>query len=254
MQTMPDYSQAWLTYYSGRQKEIIDSWRRVDTRIGEAGPELEALVVTAEKHLQKLFVRVAERDHQNTQVRSDLGRLASNQAILEQKFAYFMNELSKFTATLHRPSVLYGSVKELESLQDSAVRQYKTRGTGAKHLNTDYRDLVRFRLVCDSMHALLITCTQFWEFFFDNVISCKNYYFAPVANSKVRPYRGIHYLIIDRTGFPSEIQIISAVREAVGVLDHKLLYKSDTHGVPDDYVEYVTKSSMCSNLLDFETP
>jgi hypothetical protein len=249
----PEYEKNWHSLFVSRESMIGEQWQKIDARVFESDEAIDLYMDRCEKALQRFFVRLAECQYKQTRIRSDLAMLSSDRTVLENKLDYFQAELSRFSSALHGlPGVCYGGVKEITAIQKSMIRRYKSDDNYGKFLNTDYRDLVRFRFVYPNRLNILRVAHQFWEHFFDEIVYCKNYYLNPIATSKIRPYRGIHFLIIDKTGFPAEIQIVTAVREAVGILDHKLIYKADIHGVPKDYLTYIKTASMYANILDFE--
>ncbi|MBP2160358.1 MULTISPECIES: hypothetical protein [Asticcacaulis] len=242
----------WSDLYIARSEGIFQKWDDIDTAclLFDKGVELEAL--HAQKRLQRVLVRVAEKEPKSTKIRSDLSMLASDRPFLQGRFHDFEYRLGNFTASLHetvRP-IFYGNVKEIPSLQKSIIDNRKPMPTAAHRINTDYRDLVRFRFVASDISSLIRLCWELWDNFFDEIVLCKNYYLNPISIPSVRPYNGIHFIIVDADGFPAEVQIITAVREAIGILDHRIVYKADPRQVPHDFVNYISLGSMAAIIVD----
>jgi hypothetical protein len=250
------YADYWSMNYQRRADAIYDTWNSLEKiATTTSREEFEKQFHIANSALQKFFVRVAERELQESRITESIPRIALDASILQHKFEEGMQSLERFIRSCHSKNlILYGGIKRAAAVEFSVLNTYKKRLAGHIATKTDFRDLVRFRIVCPGKISLMGTAIEFWETFFHQIIHCRNYYFTPVGSSNGRPYRGVHFLLCDDGGFPIEVQLNTQFREAACILDHAPIYKNRTD-LPDPQMYMLIEGISCAaNIMDSRQP
>jgi hypothetical protein len=240
------YLEDWNSIYRDRAEAISGAWGELDGALSEFGDELPSLGAKATRKLQGYFARVAEKRIQLSAIRTDMSLIAKNEGLLVDKFNAGYALLNNALKTFHRQDViLYGNIKDQARIATGDTPKMP----GVDILNVDYRDVVRYRIVSHQAIGVAITAINIWEEFFEMIIMCKNHYFNPVSGGVFRPYRGIHFVLVDESKFPFELQLVTRHREAVGVLDHGM-YKGIGGQIDEEVASYIREISVACNVLE----
>ena len=243
------YLNAWRKLYNHRSAEIFQLWLELDEARHFERYDLEKESISSSANLQRYFSRVAERRLRRSQLRSDLSMLAAKKDLLQSKYNGGRTKIQSVLNSIHRKEVaFYGNVKNSNSI--FSLRHLANGVKKKDLLNIDYRDLVRYRIVCTNCSDIVYISIAFWENLFEKIAMCKNYYFSPLSKGVQRPYRGVHFLFVDGTGFPFELQIVSRYREAVGLLDHSIIYKPEKKIEMTQHISYLEAVSLYCNIIE----
>jgi ppGpp synthetase/RelA/SpoT-type nucleotidyltranferase len=115
----------------------------------------------------------------------------------------------------------------------------------------DLWDLVRFRIVAVNIHGVWCLGVAMRELFGERVVRARNFYTRPKGPDD--PYRAVHFEIdLGTQGEPAyvEVQILTLNRDAVGLIDHGVIYKHAVacHEALDE--EWLRSLSYAANIVD----
>jgi hypothetical protein len=83
------------------------------------------------------------------------------------------------------------------------------------------------------------------------VVRRRNYYLRPHEGSG-DPYRAVHFELQDEENWLVEVQVMTALREAVGLIDHSLVHKRSTAFLEARHERWLKDLSYAANILDAE--
>ena len=135
---------------------------------------------------------------------------------------------------------LYGGLKSREAIQ----RSIRACRSGVP----DLWDAVRFRIVAPDLGGLLVICRSLLEKF--DVDRVRNYYTRP-RQGVDDPYRAIHFEIRSAQVLFVEVQVMTALRDAVGVIDHALVHKRAAPFLNVEHRRWLLELSYAANVLDW---
>jgi hypothetical protein len=148
----------------------------------------------------------------------------------------------------HQDSVaLYGNIKSRPVVE----RKIRDFSSGCAAL--DLWDLVRFRLVVTSIDSVERVSQLLWSSFGADLLRCRNYYVRP-GEGWGDPYRAIHFELKVGTRSPAEcveIQVLTARRDAVGLIDHGIHSKSSRYR-DGKHECWLRSLSWTANIMDAE--
>ncbi len=136
----------------------------------------------------------------------------------------------------------YGGIKAERSIA-AKIALYHKGGP------LDLDDLVRFRFVLEGLNDMSVLCRCFAENF--DIRRCRNYYGQPRLGAD-DPYRAIHFGIFTLEGILIEVQVQTALREAVGLADHSLVLKKSVDYISRQHCEWLRNISFVANVVDCE--
>ena len=140
---------------------------------------------------------------------------------------------------------LYGGTKPLESL-NRKIHEYSEGMT-----SLDLWDSVRFRIVAGSLKDLAALAQGFDTGFASDIIRRRNYYVTP-RSGDLDPYRAIHFELAAEGNDYVEVQLLTAVRDAVGHLDHGIRLEKGLDFVCEEHQVWMTQFLLAANILDAE--
>lgn len=150
---------------------------------------------------------------------------------------------------LHRCSVpgigFYGGLKAREAIVEK-IAPFESNGA-----ELDLWDVVRFRIVTPNLQGLFTVCSQLLAEFDAEVVRCRNYYLHPREGND-DPYRAVHFELRDEEDGFVEIQVMTALREAVGIVDHSLVRKRSTAFIDVQHKRWLMDLSHAANMIDAE--
>ena len=236
----------WNGLAAADQERYRELWAQIDSVATDDDAELEKEHVRAFDLTKRWFIRVQNEELYHYTTRDDWWKVAGDRHIQELLFERSkarLAEFIRFSATSRTPR-WYGGVKPDESLNSKFVRHKE--GDALQRRLPDLWDLIRFRIVPEDLEDVLVTCIQFWEVFFDDIVRCHNYYYRPRNDS----YRAVHFELCDREGNLTEVQVLTARRDAVSVLDHWHVFKRSGNFLDDGHRAWLLNMSRASNVLD----
>lgn len=139
----------------------------------------------------------------------------------------------------------YGGLKPAPSLNEK-LNAYMHRGA-----RPDLWDNIRFRIVVKNLYELAHVANSFKEQFNSSLIRCRNYYEHSRCEQN-DPYRGIHFELESGSYEFVEIQMLTSMREAVGLLDHSLKHKRTLQFQSSGHRQWLRDFSAAANILDTE--
>lgn len=136
----------------------------------------------------------------------------------------------------------YGGIKQEQSIE-SKIHAYRV----GDPLELD--DVIRFRFVLGSLEEML----TFYRFFAGicDVERCRNYYLRP-RRGPANPYRALHLRIAGFESGPVEVQILTVLRDAVGIVDHLLALKRSVNDISMQHSQWLSVISLVANIVDCE--
>ena len=132
---------------------------------------------------------------------------------------------------------------------DEKLGEVKT-GWAARRSLRDTWDAVRCRLVAPDLATLRQISIEIWQYYLDSIIKCSNYYSYPQDGSKMGAYRAIHFLIEIEDRRWIEAQVLTAARDAVGVLDYAFTFKRKLQVINREHEEWLRGLSLNVNIFD----
>jgi hypothetical protein len=144
-----------------------------------------------------------------------------------------------------RPVALYGGIKPREG------RLGKIAAFEAGEAELDLWDVVRFRIVTEGIRQLAAVCERFVSVSAGDVGRCRNYYLRP-RHGESDPYRAVHFELRDSEGWWTEVQVVTAMRDAVGWVDHALVCKKGVAFANRAHAEWLYDLSLAGNVWDAE--
>jgi ppGpp synthetase/RelA/SpoT-type nucleotidyltranferase len=154
--------------------------------------------------------------------------------------------LVKFLQERSLPIVgFYGGVKAEEAILKK-IAPFESSGA-----ELDLWDVVRFRIVTPDLHGLFAVCAQLLGELDPEVVRRRNYYLRP-REGDGDPYRAVHFELRDEEGWFVEVQVMTALREAVGIIDHSLVRKRSTLFIDAQHEQWLKDLSHTANMIDAE--
>jgi hypothetical protein len=155
----------------------------------------------------------------------------------------FAQELRLSSRVCAVPARLYGGIKS----QDSIARRIRSFEEGKEPL--DLWDLVRFRIVTPDLDALEKAAQDIQRYFGSKITRCRNYYTRP-RKGPADPYRAVHFEVDLGGGWFGEIQLLTARREAVGLVDYAYLHRCTLAPLSKGHADWLRDLSYAANICD----
>jgi hypothetical protein len=111
----------------------------------------------------------------------------------------------------------------------------------------DLWDVVRFRIVTPDLRGLFAVCSQLLGEFDPEVVRCRNYYLRPRDDDE---YRAVHFELRDEEGWFVEVQVMTALREAVGMVDHSLVRRRSMPFIDGRHEQWLKDLSRAANMIE----
>jgi hypothetical protein len=154
--------------------------------------------------------------------------------------------LVKFLQRCSVPGIgFYGGLKTQEAIVEK-IASFKSNGA-----ELDLWDVVRFRIVTPDLHGLFTVCSQLLGEFDSEVVRRRNYYLRPRERFD-DPYRAVHFELREEADRFVEIQVMTSLREAVGMVDHSLVRKRSTAFIDAQHKRWLMDLSHAANMMDAE--
>jgi hypothetical protein len=141
------------------------------------------------------------------------------------------------------PCTLYGGIKSPAGIW----RRIQQWSRGA---DFDLWDGVRFRVVVAGIREMTAIAWLLFHEFRNRIVRCRNYYARP-RHGPMDPYRAVHLELQSDDEDFLEIQLVSARREAVGLIDHSVVLKRRVPLVSSLHEAWLRRLSWTANLLDW---
>lgn len=246
------FRKFWRHRTPREQSRYRDTWQICDLLSNLPTEELLARQEVAHVETRRWFSLVQEIGFSYSRLPKDWTLVVENRSRQYRLYRYNRDNLQRFIQSLELKdsALLYGGVKPLESIRQKAF--IHKGGTAVQRNVLDIWDLVRFRICTYSMLDLLRVGVAIWDRYFASVLRCRNYYFYPRGGNTQDAYRAIHFELLDERGGMFEIQIMSAFREAVSLLDHAPRFKRVVDFLDSAHELWLTRMGMAANIAEFE--
>ncbi len=189
------------------------------------------------------FHEVQEVEIEPTTHHSVLIEAAQNRKFVKFVYERINAALTSLRACAPVPVIrFYGGMKDPRSVQ-AKVDAFRQGGT------LDLDDVVRFRFVLANLTDMLVFCRVFAASF--DLARCRDYYSRPRHGAE-DPYRGLHFLIRGWDGFNVEVQLLTALRESIGAIDHSLVLKKQVAYLSRRHRQWLASLSLIANIVDYE--
>jgi ppGpp synthetase/RelA/SpoT-type nucleotidyltranferase len=193
---------------------------------------------------RKLTASITERDFPEQPPAKDWIRYSSNSQATLITYKLAQRCLAALLANNHMPRArLYGGCKNRQAI----LR--KICAFRMNHANLDLWDVVRFRIVTADLHSMVEVCQHLLRKFKKTVVRCRNYYSRP-RNGADDPYRAIHFELQTDDGWFVEIQVMTAMRESIGIIDHFLVHEKAAPYISDMHERWLLELSQAANSVD----
>jgi hypothetical protein len=206
--------------------------------------------VRASRELARYMVRIQETAFDYSRIPRDwldFVRSDSEKAHVYEQVSHLLKRFVE-NEQLRSSLKLYGGVKPEASLVRRMMSP-KTDDQFRKQL-LDTWDIVRFRIVAIDVLTARHVAMRIWEYFFDEVVRCRNYYFRPKDDDHQDPYRGIHFELELMPGRIVEVQVLTKIRELVSLFDHAPIFKKSVQLPSPDHQAWLFLFSRKANLLE----
>ncbi len=213
------------------------------------GDSLDGLHLDARNMTSSQFVEIQEKPFEYLRIRKDWYQVVTSD--IEKKKVHSAGEayLQAFlNSNKHIQAHFYGGIKSEQSILRKVSQQ--SSGTAVQQNVLDLWDVIRFKVVVDTLSSLLFLTKQFWKENIAGIVRCRNYYFSPRQNSSIDSYRAIHFELVDDKGNIIEIQFVTERREVISTLDHPFTFKKLLKFTSDEHKQWLLNISKMANILD----
>lgn len=209
--------------------------------------------VQVSRELARYMVRIQEMAFDYSRIPRDWLDFVRSDSEKTHVFEHAEGRLQRFVDSEKlRSSVrLYGGVKP----EASIVRRMVSPKTGDQFRKQllDTWDIVRFRIVAADVLTARHVAMRIWEYFFDEVVRCRNYYYRPKDDDHQDPYRGLHFELELVERRIVEVQVLTKIRELVSLFDHAPIFKKSLQLPSADHQAWLFFFSRKANLLDAQS-
>ncbi len=247
-----NFKKFWINFEDKDKFEFIRICNLFDDRINKEPDDLMSIQEEIHLNLRTQCSIIQEREITYTMMPKNWDFILEDKKRLEKCYKTnlrnlkFIIESNNFTEHLK----IYGGIKPSDSIK-SKIFMVKESDNIARKTLIDIWDIVRYRICCNNLNHLLEISFHIWDYYFDKIIKCKNYYFTPRGDSAIDTYRAIHFQILDNNNSMFELQIMTVYREAVSLIDHSIKFKKSLQA-SDQMKDHINKYSIISNLLEFD--
>jgi ppGpp synthetase/RelA/SpoT-type nucleotidyltranferase len=227
-----------------RRLRLLDWAEGRRLTLAQSGKASQPAHVTAWMATQPIAASISERDFvcQPPAARWIAWSLNAERAL--RSYQRVSERLEKFLSGRRLPVVgVYGGVKGEQAILKK-IASYKANGA-----DLDLWDVARFRIVTPDLQALFSVGSHLLDEFEAAVVRRRNYYLRPREGPN-DPYRAVHFELQDEEGWFVEVQIMTALRDAVGMVDHSLVRKRSTAFIDAQHEQWLKDLSHAANLLD----
>jgi ppGpp synthetase/RelA/SpoT-type nucleotidyltranferase len=165
---------------------------------------------------------------------------------MQQTYRRARLEFERFLRAGNVPGVrLSGGVKDRAAvLRKIAAREIQE---GA----LDLWDNVRLRMIAPDLHGVVLLSSGLLRKFGGRVVRVRNYYVRP-RQGRNDPYRAVHFEVRGDDGQFVEMQVMTALREALGVIDHILVHRRAVPFLNHRHEQWLMELSQTANIIDAE--
>jgi hypothetical protein len=246
----PSFKIYWEGLSKNNQEAFVNTYRQIESQIQERRGKLDTLHYSVFETTKRWFVRVQEKEFLYSKIPKEWQIVVRDLRAKEEIFYRNIESLKQFVdqASPKVEAYLYGNIKPDSSLDRKLLLH---RDGNAVQTNLlDIWDLVRYRIVVKDMDALLVIGIHFWEYYFDDIIRCRNYYYRPKNGNPSDPYRAIHFQLRDKYRGMVEVQVITRRREVGSFFDHALIFKNYLSFLNYEHEEWLKDFLKKINVLD----
>jgi hypothetical protein len=249
IETLVRQDANFASYWSSLTGEALASLREMWSAVEAediTGSQYESAIDTT----KRWFVRIQEKEFQYSKIPNDWMHLVRSEDAKRQLYERSMARLSEFALLSGIEGFrVYGGIKPEASLDRKIL---ESRQGNAVQVNLlDLWDVVRFRIVAKDLDSLLELGVKFWEWHFDDILRCRNYYYRPRLGHSDDAYRAVHFELADNEEWMVEVQLMTHCREAVGRLDHAFLFKKTLSFIDEQHRKWLTDLSKKANVYEF---
>jgi Region found in RelA / SpoT proteins len=232
-----------------------DAWRRclrllckAEVRrltLADSGKELQAPPVTAGLAMRQIVEDLSEQGFPDPPAAAGWIASSLNAEGALRSYRRVSARLAKFLYRCSLPALgFYGGVKAEQAILKK-IAPFKSNG-----VELDLWDVVRFRIVTPDLHGLFAVCSQLLGEFDPEVVRCRNYYLRPRDDDE---YRAVHFELRDEEDGFVEVQVMTALREAVGMVDHSLVRQRAMPFIDGQHQQWLKDLSRAANTIDSES-
>jgi|GEM_PF-6760794 len=238
-----DFVWAWTRMRSIDRTSVIRHLELVERRRREL-IAAKVNLVTYHRTIADLtkhsFAELKEVEFRERLASTDLIQFATND--MRKRKAYEYAEAMLSSCLDESVIRFYGGIKENLSIQ-SKIALFHAGWP------LDLADVIRFRFVFSGLRDMLRFCVGFANRF--ELDRCRDYFKRPRFGPDDL-YRALHFTIPGISDTPIEVQVLSANREAVGLIDHSLFLKKSISFMNNHHRAWLMSLSQVSNIVDGE--
>lgn len=248
LNTSPQFSTYWQNLDFTEKKRFIELHEKIDHSVCGSYREIRKLHFKVHDETKRLFVKVQQKEFEYSRIPKDWRDVIHDSELQKTIYGASLSELNKFKKVIDDQISLYGGIKSKESLnQKISHLQPNSRG---KRNFLEIWDVVRFRFVTPRLGKLVDLGVMFWEYYFDQIVSCRNYYFSPKNNDPNQPYRALHFHVEIIPNRIIEIQMMTYIRETTSHLEHIIHYQKSQPYLSKNHEQWLIQHNWKSNISD----
>lgn len=202
-------------------------------------------------YLKRYLVQIQTKDFEYSRVPEDWNKFTNNSKEKNEFYEFSLLELKNFLERFF-PSEkieLYGGVKSQSSIMQKKTRNEKS--SSPRFIEYLVLDLVRLRIVAKDLTMLRDLGIRIWQFYYDQVVECRNFYIWPKLGVVNSPYRAIHFNLELSPGRLVEIQVMTQTREMVSYLDYYLVFKNQKPENSNQFKDWISQHSLKANIYEY---
>lgn len=232
----------FLEYWSGKsqaeQGSSIDFATEIDG-VTTTPEGLDSRTLTAADRSRRFLSCVPQKDMDYSRRPIDWPEFVGDEASKKRQYQLSYDILLHFLAESKQAKHgrLYGSIKSIESLDDKFGED--KAGSAARKFFRDTWDVIRFRIVCVDLDSVRSLAVEVWQYFYSEVVKCRNYYMYPITSLQLDPYGAVHFEIEITEGRWIELQILTEARDLAGFLDYALVHKKLLTFIDDEHENWL---------------
>lgn len=214
----PNFQSLWFSFDETRRRAFVNTVVNLERTCSDS--QLGREFSNANDIARRRLVTVQQRDFQHSRLPKDWPLFIMDDVRRSSLYDSALESLGGLVSSIEQnvDIRLYGGLKVLKSIDPERLKAKSE--SRIQRILDDTWDAVRFRIVVGSLDQLEAVALQIWRQWIDAVLRCRNYYFFPKAGSEQHPYRAIHFQVLDVSGYPYEVQIMTLNAEVTSHLEH----------------------------------
>lgn len=235
----PSHDLSWLAGVLSRVEE-----RRL--HLTTCGQDLRRAHTRARLRAARYLGDIAEMDFPTPPPTEEWVARSLDDVNMRRTYQQARLEFERFLHAGTVPGVrLTGGVKDPATMR----RKIAAREDGGGGL--DLWDNVRLRMTVPDLDGVLTLGRGLVRTFGRRIVRVRNYYVEP-RKGPDDPYRAIHFEVRGDDGQCVEMQVMTARREAIGVIDHALVCRRDVPFLDAGHERWLRELSQTANIMDAE--